>query len=473
MTTLVEQTGLQRFRAETRRVLRLALPLVVGQFAMMGMGVTDVIVAGHAGTNDLAAVTIGFYAWDLCMLLVFGTVLANSALVGHQFGAGNIDGVRRQFQQCMWVALPLSLFSGVAIYAAMLGVGLLDLEPEVAQIAADYLFPTIGTAMLVPFAVTFRTTSEGVGLTRPVMWLTLGAFVLNIPLDYALVHGAFGIPALGGEGCGWASLIAFLLLVAGWILYTLLSPALRRYRLWQNFGAPIRRDVMAIFSLGLPIGLSLLGVGGFFAVLPLMMSHLGAVAIAGHSVAITVDTLMLTIPLGVGQAMAVRVAHELGGGEPRRARQACITGMSLLAGIALMQAGLIVALREPIIALFTRDPAVKELAVLLLLFAAAYRLFDSVQIGAGMALRGYKDTRVASALNIAAYWVFGLPLCYGLGLGSPWNEPLGVPGFWAGMVISIALAATLIALRLKRTARRALGLYGLQPAATPTAMVNA
>ncbi len=444
----------QRFRAESRRMLHLALPLVAGQFAIIGMGVTDVVVAGHAGTNDLAAATIGFYAWDLSMLLVFGVMLANSALIGHQYGAGNVAGIRRQFQQAMWLALPLGVLSGFAIFGAMHAVHRLDVTPEVAQIAAGYLLPTIVTAALLPFALCFRTTNEGLGLTRPVMWLNLGAFLVNIPLDYALVLGAFGLPRLGGAGCGWATMISFALLVFAWTLYSLFAPALRRYRLWQDFGGPIARELRAMLALGLPIGLSLLAVGGFFAVLPMLMASLGAVAIAGHAVAITVDTLMLTIPLGVGQAMSVRVAHELGGGNPRGARDVCGTGMLLLVGIALVQAGAIIALRHPITSLFTRDTAVAELGTMLLLFAAAYRVFDSVQIGAGMALRGYKDTRVASAINIAAYWLFGLPLCWTLAMGSPWSAGLGVAGFWMGMLASIGVAALAIAWRLARTSRR-------------------
>ena len=457
---------LQRFRAESRRMLHLALPLVAGQFAIIGMGVTDVVIAGHAGTNDLAGVTIGFYAWDLSMLLVFGTMLANSALIGHAYGAGNVAAIRRQFQQAVWLALPLAVFSALAIFGAMHAVRLLDAEPQVTTVAAGYLLPTIGTALLLPFAVCFRTTNEGLGLTRPVMWLNLGAFLVNIPLDYALVMGAFGLPRLGGAGCGWATMISFALLVFAWTLYALFAPALRGYRLWQGFGAPVVRELRAMLALGLPIGLSLLAVGGFFAVLPMLMASLGAVAIAGHAVAITVDTLMLTIPLGVGQAMSVRVAHELGGGNPRGARDVCATGMLLLVGIALLQAGAIIALRHPITALFTRDAAVAELGTMLLLFAAAYRVFDSVQIGAGMALRGYKDTRVASAIDIAAYWLFGLPLCWTLAMGSPWSAGLGVAGFWIGMLAAIGVAALAIAWRLARTSRRHLRAAAPAPGAS-------
>ena len=435
-------------RAEGARLARMAGPLVIGQFAVMGMGVTDVIIAGHAGTDDLAAVTIGYYVWDLGMLLVFGILLANSALIGHRFGAGDRDGIRRQFQQCLWLSLPLALFSGFVIWAAILLLPRLDLTPEVAGIAAGYLYPTIVTAMLIPVVLTFRTTAEGLALTRPVMWLMLGAFLINIPMNYVLVHGLFGLPKLGGAGCGWATLFAFLLLLIAWILYSIRSPALAVFGLWRDLARPRPREMVATLSLGLPIGLSLLAVGGFFAVVPLVMSSLGTAAIAGHAVAMTFDSLMLTIPLGVGQAMSVRVAHEMGGRYPQAARAVCITGMQMLVGIALLQAALTIGLREHIAGLFTADPAVRELGTLLLVYAAAYRVFDSVQIGAGMALRGYRDTRVSSAIDVFAYWMFGLPLCYALGFGSGWQTAMGVEGFWLGMVIAIGVAALAIAARL-------------------------
>ena len=441
---------------EARRIARLAWPLAIGQFGIMGMGVTDVIVAGNAGTADLAAVTIGYYVWDLGMLLVLGIVLANGALVGHRYGAGDIAGIRRQFQQCMWLSLPLALVSGAAIVGAILAIPRLGLEPRVTRIAIGYLTPTVLTAMLVPVSISFRTTAEGVGLARPVMWLTLAAFLFNIPLDYALVAGRWGFPRMGGAGCGWATLVSIGGLLVAWLVYSLRAPVFGAYRLWSGFARPCWREFRATLELGLPIGLSLLAVGGFFAVVPLLMTALGTTAIAGHAVAITFDSVMFTIPLGLGQAMSIRVAHELGGGDPRAARQVCRTGMVLVLGIAVLQAAVTVAARVRIAGLFTNDPAVQELGAVLLVYVAAYRLFDSMQVGAGMTLRGYKDTRVASAIDIVAYWVFGMPLCYSLGLGSAWNVARGVEGFWLGMVIAIGVAAICIAARLATTSARAL-----------------
>ena len=100
------------------------------------------------------------------------------------------------------------------------------------------------------------------------------------------------------------------------------------------------------------------------------------------------------------------------------------------------------------------------LGSLLLVYAAAYRVFDSIQIGAGMALRGYRDTRVSSAIDICAYWAFGLPLCYALGFGSAWNPALGVEGFWLGMVVAIAAAALGISARLTWRVRHTLRTIG-------------
>lgn len=448
--------ALSPWRAEATRIARMAGPLVMGQFAVMGMGVTDVIIAGNAGTADLAGVTIGYYVWDLSMLLMFGILLANSALIGHRFGAGDTDGIRRQFQQCLWLSVPLALVSGLAMLLAILLLPRLGLEDDVEAVAIGYLIPTVFTAMLIPVAITFRTTAEGLGITRPVMWLMVSAFLLNIPLNFALVHGLFGLPRLGGAGCGWATLVCFALLTVGWFLYSLRARALEPYALWERFSRPVLREMGATLSLGLPIGASLLAVGGFFAVVPLVMSKLGTQAIAGHAVAMTFDSLMVTIPIGVGQAMSVRVAHEMGASDPRAARRVCLTGMQLLVGIALLQAGLTVLLREPLAALFTGDTVVRELGSVLLVYAAAYRVFDSIQIGAGMALRGYRDTRVSSAIDICAYWAFGLPLCYALGFGSTWNAPLGVQGFWLGMVVAIAAAALGIATRLAWRVRHAL-----------------
>ncbi|MFM7785089.1 MAG: polysaccharide biosynthesis C-terminal domain-containing protein, partial [Gammaproteobacteria bacterium] len=158
------------------------------------------------------------------------------------------------------LSVPLALFSGLAMLLAIFLLPRLDLADDVEAVAIGYLIPTVITAMLIPVAITFRTTAEGLGITRPVMWLMVAAFLLNIPLNYALVHGLYGLPRLGGAGCGWATLICFTLLTIGWFLYSLRARALEPYGLWNRFPRPVIREMGATLSLGLPIGASLLAV---------------------------------------------------------------------------------------------------------------------------------------------------------------------------------------------------------------------
>jgi len=430
--------------------------MMLSQLSMVGMGVTDVLVAGQAGTADLAAITIGAHLWELSMLMMYGVMLANGPLIGQALGAGKPRDLRHQFQQCLWLALPLSLLCALAIGAASGLLGVLSLEAEVRSIAADYLLPISLVAALVPFSLTLRTTYEGLGEPRPVMRFWIAAFLLNIPLDYVLVLGAFGWPGLGGAGCGWASLIAYGSLQCGVLLHSRLAPTLRRYRLYEQFAGPDWPTIRHTLAIGLPIGLSMLSVGGFFAVAPLLLAALGSTAVAGHGVAITVDWMMLMVPMGIAQAITVRVAHEAGAGRPPAAVYACTTGLALVAAVALLQAALTVLLRQPIVALFSDDGAVVSLAADLLLFAAAFRLFDAMQIAAGAALRGYKDTRVASAINLVCYWLIGLPLAYTLATEHLAPLPTGVRGFWLGMLLCIVCNAVAMNWRLWYTCRRSL-----------------
>lgn len=445
-------------RAGAPRLLRLALPITLGQLAVVGMSVTDVIVAGQVGANDLAGVTLGGTVFNLAIMLIIGIVLGNGPIVGQLYGARDREGLRRQLHNCLWLSLPLGAVAVACMAIGSAALDHIDTTDSIRAVATGYLLPMLGAAFLMPFLLSFRTTFEGMGHVRPAMVFQLLGFVLNIPLDFALVLGWWGLPALGGAGCGWATLAVMLFIVVGEALFARHSRLLAGYRLLTGIALPQWRGCREILRVGLPIGGAILAEGGFFLLIPLLIAHLGAVVIGGHAVAISFDWLMFMIPLGIGQAISVQVAHELGRGQPELARRACLTGLGLTTAIALVQAGLVVALREPIAALFTTDRAVRELAAHLLLFAAAFRVFDAINVGGNGALRGYQDTGITLVLAVTGYWLVGFPLAYSLALTSFWGPPLGVEGFWIGMVISLAITSALTSARLLHTSRRALQL---------------
>ncbi len=443
--------------------MRLALPITVGQLAIVGMTITDIIIAGRTSTDDLAGVALGGTIVNLAIMLVVGIVLGNGPIIGQLYGAGNFGAVRRQLQNCLWLCLPLGLLCTSLVSIGMLALPRLDINEHVANVTVRYLLPMLGTALLLPFMMALRTTFEGMGQARPAMAFNLIGFLANIPLDYALVLGKWGLPALGGAGCGWASFIVCLFIVAGEAWYARYANALRNYRLLIPSGRIDLDMIKETLRIGLPVGGAILSEGGFFMLIPLLIAHMGAVVVSGHTVAISFDWAMFMIPMGISQAISVLCAHEMGRQNPAIARRICFTGLGLTACIALIQAAFVIIFRDPIAALFSADPAVRELASHLLIYAAAFRVFDAINVGANGALRGYKDTRITVILAFTGYWIIGFPLSYSLALTEFWGTPLGVEGFWVGMVITLILISCLAGTRLNQTSRKALLAINNQP----------
>lgn len=446
-------TGQTR-RQSVRRIVRLALPVTVGQLAIVGMSITDIIISGKLSTDDLAGVSLGSAVFNLAIMLTVGIVLGNGPIIGQFFGSGNLQSLRRQFQSCLWLCLPLGIFCACLVGIGIFALPQLDTDNTVSKVAISYLWPMLGAAFLLPFMMAYRTTFESMGHARPAMIFNLIGFLANIPLDYALVLGKWGLPALGGAGCGWASLLVSIFIVAGETLYARFASPLSSYGLLTKITLFDIHRIKETLRVGLPIGGAILAEGGFFLIIPLFIAHLGAAVISGHSIAISFDWVMFMVPMGISQAIAVLSAHELGQRNPALARQICFSGLALTTVIALIQAGLVIAFRHQIAALFSPDPQVRELAAQLLIYAATFRVFDAINVGGNGALRGYKDTRITLILAVSGYWLIGFPLSYSLALTDIWGTPLGVEGFWVGMVVTLIFTSCLTVLRVRQTTGR-------------------
>jgi MATE family multidrug resistance protein len=200
-------------------LLRLAGPLMLGQLAVVGMTVTDIYMAGQVSADSLAALQLGGSIWAMISLLVIGIMIGNSPIIGNYWGAGQPDRVRFQFQQGLWLALPMSIAVCCAILLGIQLLERLDISPEVFRIARGYLLPYLITGFMFPAFFAFRSSFEGVGDTRPVMIFNAIAFFLNGILDYILVFGKLGLPAMGGIGAAWATTVVMTFLLFAMAAY--------------------------------------------------------------------------------------------------------------------------------------------------------------------------------------------------------------------------------------------------------------
>jgi len=282
------------------------------------------------------------------------------------------------------------------------------------------------------------------------------AFLLNIPLDYVLVHGLYGLPKLGGVGCAWATVVLMwgVFFISALVLN--LHSSLKKRRLLSDFERPHLRTIKNTLKMGLPIGASIVIELSMFAGAGMLIASFGAVEASAHAVAITVASMSFMLYMGLGQGVTIRASQLLGA---HRAEEAWY---SVKAGTTfnIMVAGVIcvsfVLFTEPLIRLFSDDPEVVKLAVVLLYFGAAFQLADSLQVAVICALRAYHDTSSPPKYQVIAFLLIGMPMGVGLAFFDWWPGLEGAKGLWFAMVLSLLLVGLLLLWRLATRVREIL-----------------
>lgn len=438
-------------RGELRATAALALPLIAGQLSTMGMNTVDVVLAGHLGATVLGAVAVGTALFYLANVAAIGVNAALAPSVAQLEGARRRTEVGPLARQGLLIAAVLGLLlAGFVYIVAPRMTVLLGFAPTIALPARAYLH---GVAPALPALSLFyacRGLSEGLALPLPTMLIGALGLLLLIPVGYALMYGAAGLPALGAFGCGlatslvcWAQLLAF-------AAFLRLSP---RYRGLGGRGCGLWPDGVAIAGLlrvGVPMAVSLLLETSMFNGAGLAIGTLGAVAVASHQVALSVAAFSYMVPLGVALAVTVRVGQAAGRGDPAGVRRAGVTGFALALAIQCVSGGLMLAFPHAIAALYTQDAAVRAGAAALLRIAGVFQLSDGLQVVASGALRGLKDTRLPMWITFVAYWGVGMPLALLLAFGEGWQAP----GMWIGMIAGLTVAAALLSTRFFTLARR-------------------
>lgn len=431
-------------REELRHLLRLALPIVLTQLSQMGMGVADTIMAGRYGAADLAGVALGGNLFWPTIMLLAGVIMAVVPSVSQLHGGGRQAGAGEVVRQAAWIAAAGGVLLIVFYRNARGLLQFIGVDPQAIPIATGYLEAlSWGTLPLLGY-FTLRYLCEGMSWTLPAMLVALLGLLLKIPLNYLFIYGGFGVPAMGGVGCGWASALVMWLELLVLAAVVVRSP-MRATGLFSRFSRPDGAVILRLVKLGLPIGLTTFLEFSMFSVVTLLIGRLGVNAVAAHQIATNMGGLAFMVPMALGMAVAIRVGFNVGAGNLPGARRSGWVALGVSLGFALLAALVLFFGRGPLSALYSNDPGVVVVAMELMVFVAVYQFVDDTQVTALGALRGFKDTRTPMVIALVAYWTVGLPLGVVLGFGwvtLPGFE--GVRGFWVGLSAGLCVASLVL-----------------------------
>lgn len=433
------------YKKELFALISLALPMLLSQVAQVGTGFVDTVMAGDASKEDLAAVALGSSVFITVYVTLMGVMTALNPMIAQKYGASKNTDHAHQIgemgRQGLWYGLFIGIIGMFIMWAAIAPFkSTLNLSTYTLDTTGQYLW-FVGLAM--PAAMIHRALhAYASSLNRPktIMIVSWICFFINITLNWIFVYGKFGMPALGGAGCGLATAAVF------WINTLLLGLYIAKDRYFQPFGLtsqislPNFKLLGDITKLGIPIGLSFFIEVSLFTCIMFLVAKLDGNTenyVAAQQVVISLTSLIFMIPQSMGIASTVRVGFSIGKKQPAKARY--ISGVAVFSSviISFVTAAFLIICRYPLANMYTDDLTVIAIAGSLILFAAAFQLVDAIQCVASYALRGYKVTTIPMVIHIVAFWGCGLLPGYLLAF----YGDMGIYGFWTALVISLGVAA--------------------------------
>lgn len=414
------------------------------------MMITDMIIVGHLGSYELAAVGLTADWFYVLLLIGMGVVSIVGVLAAQSRGEGNRRGVIMAVEQGMVAATLLSLPVMLLMWYLGPALGLANQDPAVLQLITEYSRPLALSVIPALWFVVYRNFVTAQAKASAIMSITLLALVLNLGLNYALVFGKFGFPALGVQGAGYGTSIVNWLMFLALAGHVLTSPQFADYRPRLLPTSIDRTLLREIFTLGLPISVTQILNGAMFTVAAVLVGTLGADILAAQLIVYTVIYVALSTSIALGDAVRVRVAYGFGIGSADAAKQSACISFAIAAIITVLATVALLLFPRAIVRIFldAGDPAnasVLLIGVGLAVYAALFQLGDGVLIVVANALRGLRDTRSPLWISITGYWLIGLAsgtwLCFTLGYGAD--------GMWWGLIAGPYVAIILMALKFR------------------------
>ncbi len=435
-------------RLELKQLLDLALPVVVVQVGLMLMGVVDSIMVGHVSAAALAGVALANVYFFGVSIFGVGMLMALDPVVSQAVGARDEESIARAVWRGLILALAVSIPSSILLLFTAPVLGALRQPAEIVPIAHEYTLRIIPSVVAFFAFGVFRQVLQAMGRLAPIVWATLIANLFNVFVNWILIFGKLGFEPMGANGSAWSTtmsrwLIMLLLLVLAW---KELHGHLRRWHRSVLDLAPLGRMV----AIGAPIGIHMQLEFGVFGGVGLLMGQFGTTAVAAHQIALNLASLTFMVPLGVGVAGSVLVGRAIGEGSMRRARRAARSALVVGVGFMVFTALLFTLVPGVLAGVYTTDPAVLSLAVLLLPLAGLFQVFDGLQVVSSGILRGMADTRFPMVMGLVGFWLVGLPISLFLGF----RMDMGPTGLWWGLVVGLIVVGLLLLARARNRLRR-------------------
>ena len=414
--------------------LSLSFPIMISQLGHITVGVFDSLMIGKVSVSQLAAVSLATSIFSFILLFCIGLSYGITPLISSS------ERGKKYVSSVLYNGMVVNLFSAVilALFVISTKFLLLYLGQDKEVLFYTYSYLDIICISLIPLILfqTFKQFIEGLGFTKPSMYISIISNVINIVLNAVLIFGLFGFPRLEIIGAAYATLISRVVMFLLILIYCLYDVRFSKYILKTRFSINVDH-IRDIFRIGFASGLQYIFEVGAFSIATVMTGSIGAIHLAAHQIALNLASISYMIASGIGSASMISLSYFHGKRNLIDMRKSGFASFLLVLFLMITSALVFILLRDYLPKLYVDDISVVNIASSLLIIAGLFQISDGIQaVGLGI-LRGIRDIKKPTIVTFISYWIISIPLSYMLGI----KYGYGVYGIWVGLSIGLTLAA--------------------------------
>ncbi len=439
-----------KYRDNYKAIIRLGIPILVGQIGMIVVAFADNIMVGRYSTEALASASFVNNLFNMANFACIGFTYGLTPLIGALFTQRRSDTIGSLIRNGLLLNLLFSLLVTAIMTVVWLNLDRLGQPEELLPLIRPYYLLVL--AGLVPVALfnVFAQWLFAINRTALPMWIILASNVVNIAGNYALIYGHFGFPELGLIGAGYSTLFARVLCIVAVTAVFVFDPKFREYKDGYIKSRINRRAISQLNRTSWPISLQMTFESGSFSIAAVMAGMIGAISLASFQIIVITGTLGFCIYYSIGAAVSVRVANCAGLDDRSAMRRNAWAGYHITLALAAVSSTIFIVFGRELIHAFTEDTVVIEATLTLIFPLVLYQLGDATQINFASALRGTSHVTPMVWIAFLSYIVVGIPATYIIAF----PMGLGTYGIILSFSVSLFLAGGLFLYFFLRSTRR-------------------
>lgn len=428
------------FKKYAKDLLRIAMPIIMGNIGFILIGAGDVLIAGHHSTNTLAAISIATAISNCILIAGVSIVSAVSPVLSNFRGEGK--PAKKYFYPTVRFAMIMAF---IMMLAVLLCVPFID-----AMGFEAHLVPAIKQYMIISAFATFGgylhcAMKEFLQAFEIVLFpnlLTIFAVFLNVFLNLILVFGWGFIPSMGAVGLAIASFVTRYFMGLVLFFYAKIIMRLDNHRIEDDY-------YKQILKIGIPIGCAVLVEFVAFNSVSIFMGRVAGVYAAAQNLVCTLTTVSFMFPFAISNAIGVKVGYSNGAKNIVDLKRYAFIGLGISTAFMVCSSIVFALVPEFLVKLFTSDNALITITVPVIYIIAFFQIFDGLQVSFSGIFKGIKKTKVVMLSNLAGYWGIAIPLGYVLAF----NFNLKLIGFWIALITSALVICSILFIILVKNLR--------------------